>query len=158
MSSVTYSWPCFRLVYDLATGSAITHYDNERWSGCSPHADDQLHGDRLRITAAQHRLEHELVHHVMAIARKLPNAETQGCRIIYRDAHHLPQVEPEAADDEHLITTFTYFLHDQGNYDPKALSCLRTAGIAIHKLRAQTLWLLDAVKYGMSVTMSGVAQ
>lgn len=126
---VVYRGLTFRLEHDPATGYTVTHYAGDRWSGCAPHADDQFHGDALGITAKEHRLLHELLHHLVSIAYY--GSEDTG--VIFRDAHAIPQTEPESELEEWMVTALTYRFCGR-DHDTGAITDLERAGVNVDTL------------------------
>jgi hypothetical protein len=88
VSVIVYRWrdADFVLTYDPETGRTVTTYDDLRWSGCDPVPEDALHAGRLGITPGEHRLAHELAHHIVGFA-----GGYVGSRVIRWDAHEIPQ-------------------------------------------------------------------
>lgn len=106
VTRVCYSFPGFFLKYTVKTGEVFTRYNDGTWSGCAPGPDDTFHGNKLGIIAGQHRLLHELTHHIVGLV--MPEDGIVGCPIIWRDAHHQPQVYPDADTREWWITSLSY--------------------------------------------------
>lgn len=97
----------YTLEWHPISGTATTRYDDGGWSGCPVVEDDFLHAHALGITPQRHRLEHELLHHLVGIhVFGLPSSG-----VIYRDAHGEPQEEQQAKREEWLVTALTYALH-----------------------------------------------
>ena len=88
-----------RLVFNPEDGSAITYYGDGRWSGCAPVPDDEYHAAVLVVTPAEHRLMHELAHHLVGFAFY---GSIYGSPIIYRDAQHVEQ--PARTPSPHRTT------------------------------------------------------
>jgi len=96
----------FTLSFDPTTGEAITRYAGGRWSGCAPVPDDAFHAERLGITRSEHRLEHELAHHLFGYAKGFV-----GSPIIWRDAHGVAQKQPDSDLEEWMVTALQYLSH-----------------------------------------------
>jgi hypothetical protein len=125
----------FELLFHDQTGCTMTRYPDGSWSGCAPVDDDWHHAKRLGITARQHRLEHELAHHIIALAL----GKRDGSPIIWRDAHARPQPARESELEEWTVTAFTYYAHgriDDEHCDLGALADMRKAGADVEKARA----------------------
>lgn len=108
-----FQFPTFVLEHDPNTGGAYTRFPDETWSGCEPVPDDAFHADALGITPAQHRLAHELAHHIVGM-RVLGWSSSP---IVWRDAHHEPQPDPDPDNEEWLVTGVTYLAWGK-TYDP----------------------------------------
>lgn len=101
---IVYRWPCgLRLEYEPATGTAITRYPRGRWSGCGPVPEDAMHAERLGISPGEHRLAHELAHHLVGFAAGNP----LGSHVVLCDAFHIPQDEDGRIEEWH-VTAVTY--------------------------------------------------
>ena len=155
MSCIRYIWPDFRLVHDTETGHTMTHYAGGHWSGGDVVPDDAFHADLLGITPERHRLAHEVGHHLTAIAMQYEGC-SMGCRIVYRDAHHIPQVHPEAGIDEWRINALVYYTYERqmreaGDFG--ALMDLQNAGNDLPGLAGYFRWLLSAADMGQGVTI-----
>lgn len=142
---ITYRWPGFMLEHNRDTGHTITRYPEFRWSGSDIVEDDAYHAARLGITPARHRLVHELLHHVVGFALGYA-----GSQVVRDDAHHVPQQQPQADDEEWKTTALTYHVYDRmcqsdapGNYYI-ALHTLREGGADVDALRRYVRWLIDA--------------
>lgn len=150
-SRVCYEWPGFRLYCDLVTGAAITEYPDGHTSGCPPIPEDEFHAQMLGITDGEHRLEHELVHHMLSIALGAGDV-AKGCPIIWRDAHGVHQVQPESSHLEWQYTAFQYYVHDR-TCDFGALAEMEKANVDVGLLKRRMLWLLDAPRFTNRVSV-----
>jgi hypothetical protein len=93
----------FKLYYDEISGYVNTVYPDGTNSGCYPNEDDAYHGRLLGISAGQHRLLHELAHHVIGLVYS-----HKTCPIVWADAHGLEMPE-NAQELEWIITAISYF-------------------------------------------------
>jgi hypothetical protein len=84
MAIVKYIWPEFTMTYNTATGNTTTMYNDGCCSGCDPVPDDQFHALQLGITDKLHRLNHELIHHLLALYHR-HKPEGNGSEIVYHD-------------------------------------------------------------------------
>ncbi len=129
MSIVTYPAERYTLTYDTETGAAITRYHaSDRWSGCAPVPEDSFHADKLGITPGEHRLAHELIHHLVGHTYY---GSYGGSPIIYRDAHGIPQTQPDSEMEEWMVTGLTYHVYGQPYYDGSALTDLEQGGVGV---------------------------
>jgi hypothetical protein len=135
---VTYLFENIRLQYNKETGATYTYYPDDKWSGCDPIPEDDFHANILGITNKEHRLEHELIHHVLGF-----ELGHYGSPIIDRDAHSQPQPQREAELEEWKVTAFQYFIHEK-KYDKGAMMDLLKDGVDIVKTRRLLVWLLQA--------------
>lgn len=139
----------FRLTYSAAGGHAVTHYALGRWSGCGVNDDDRYHAARLGINPEEHRLQHELAHHI--VGGLFGPAPVGGCPIIYRDAHGLPQPQPESDLLEWRITALQY--HARGrSYDAGRIGALldiERAGADPYRLGTLLETLLAVARLGV---------
>lgn len=135
-----YHWDFFYLKYDPETGSAYTFYPDESSSGCEPGPDDAFHAGRLGITTGEHRLLHELAHHL--IGTRYYHLST-GSPVIWRDAHGIPQEPRESELEEWMATALSYIACGRSCEDYGALLDLSRECDPMEM--AKTLrWLLDA--------------
>lgn len=85
---LTLRFPAFRLEHCPSSGLTSTVYpDGER---CDSHVvdDDSVHADELGIMPGQHRLVHELWHHIVGI--HIFHSEYRSSPVIWRQAHGQP--------------------------------------------------------------------
>lgn len=128
---ITYDADRYALTYDTETGEAITRYHaSDRWSGCAPVPGDAYHADKLGITPSEHRLAHELIHHLVGHAYY---SSDNGSPIIYRDAHAIAQTQPESELEEWMVTALTYHVYGLP-YDRGALLDLEHGGVHVTAL------------------------
>lgn len=118
---VVYHFPGFVLKYCPTSGEVITYYPDGAWSGCKPVPDDTFHGNKLGIIPGQHRLLHELTHHVVGLV--MPEEGITGCPIVWRDAHHEAQEHPSASTREWRITALSYHVMEKV-YNPDQFGAL----------------------------------
>lgn len=129
MRVIAYQTDRYTLTYDTETGEAITRYhQSDRWSGCGPVIEDSFHAERLGITPGEHRLIHEALHHAVGHAYY---GSDNGSPIIYRDAHALPQTQPESEMEEWMVTGLTYHIFGQPYYDGAAITDLEQGGVDV---------------------------
>jgi len=136
-------------VYDPA-GTVLTHYPDHTRTGGEVVEEDALHAEALGLSPLEHRLLHELAHHVVALERGVTDGE-HGCWILWRSAHGLPQRE-EAGTDEWYVTAVSYAayaaqLPSAGHYG--ALMDLQALGIHVPTLCRRLRWLMDAARLGV---------
>jgi len=103
---IVYEQRNFYMTWDPESGSVYTHYADGSKSGCGLVPEDHIHAGLLGITSQEHRLQHELAHHI--VGRRLPTSVNEGCSIIWNDAHDISQDQPEADVQEFLYTTIQY--------------------------------------------------
>lgn len=143
---VRYEWPGFALRHNTVDGLTVTTYDDTpRSSGCTPIADDLFHAMRLSMTDKEHRLHHELAHHIVARA----TGETLGSPIIFRDARGITQPQREAQLEEWKATALQYHSRqrlDLHHYDTGALMDLQDAGADVNAVSALLEWLFQAAR------------
>ena len=153
---VLYHFPGFVLKYDKATGETITHYPDGTQSGCLPGPDDEFHGEKLGITASQHRLLHECGHHLVGL--KMPEEGIEACPIVWRDAHGIPQQFPEASTREWRITAISYHAL-QRVYEPNQFGAMMDFANAGHDPYQMGRDLRDLLYHssamGVNVTFEG---
>lgn len=138
---ISFYWPLFTMRFNTDTGECLTHYSNDRWSGCEPVPEDLFHGNRLGITPELHRLEHEIAHHLIGLS---VYKHAHGSPVIYRDACHESQdkggfVKPgwsEADREEWLTSALQYHAHGKST-DYGALLDLQAAGVDVAKMAGQ---------------------
>ena len=144
---ILYHFPGCTLEY-VGTGEVYTRYPDGAFSGCGIVPGDEFHGPRLGITPAKHRLLHELAHHMVGMA--MPEKGIIGCPIIWRDAHSIPQVYPEADTREWIITGLSYHALSKVN-DPwqfGALIDLAKAGHNPYEMGSNLKKLLNYMPAG----------
>lgn len=152
MSLTIYDWGAFRLEHDAAIGSAITRYEGRRWTGSAPVPEDTWHGARLGLTPGQHRLAHELAHHLIGLYYY---RDPDGSPVLWRDAYHVPQEAggwvkadwSEADREEWLVTAITYRARGK-EHDGGAILALEERGVDTAALCALLAWLLEAPARG----------
>lgn len=158
----------FDLVWRRSDDFVCSYYTSAKWSGCTPVPDDQFHASKLGITPAEHRFQHELLHHLVGI---FVYDHFAGSPIIYRDAHHIAQpkgelvgkckgtgkvvVAPELIEayewgpwqeEEWLVTALTYRLHGNNENDYGASLWLSEKGIDQTKILETARLLLPNPK------------
>lgn len=144
---MVYDLPGFELQHDADSGETVTRYLDGARSVTPVNPDDGYHADLLGLTPERHRLAHELMHHLLAIHRRLPGWQSRGCRIIWRSAHGEGQVQPEAGQDEWYITAATYYAlgkEQRREGDWGALLDLSHQGVRLEALGSLFRWLLAA--------------
>ena len=147
---ITYTLsPRFWLTFNDRTGETITYYpaalalEGPRWSGSTPVPDDATHAAALGITPEQHRLAHELGHHLVGLEFY---RDEYGSPIVYRDAHGLSQPPRESELEEWMVTALTYHAFGK-NADYGALIDLQGGGVNVTELCAQFRWLMGAAMH-----------
>ena len=103
-------FPSFSLDWDRPHGTVCTRYPDGTCSASYCVWEDDYHGMLLGMSREEHRLHHELAHHL--VGGCAPDAEAGGCAIVWRDAHGQPQPQPEAGQREWLIMALQY--HSRG--------------------------------------------
>jgi hypothetical protein len=139
---ITYDFGKYLLEFNRETGKTVTRYSHGPWSGCLPVPDDAFHAEKLGITAKQHRLEHELCHHLVGQSFY----KTIGSPVIWNDAHHYEQKHPDAMLEEWMVTAFQYSIHEKPA-DAGAFVDMEKAGIDVCKLQKIATWLLEAPEH-----------
>lgn len=138
-----YIFPHFQLV--VTDTEVITIYPDDTWTGGPVVPDDHVHAERMEISPFMHRITHELLHHVCATVRELPDSQEHGCRILWRSAHDIPQEQPEADLDEWYVTAMSYLVHDARMPTPEHYGALidleRLTSVA--DIAAIVRWLLS---------------
>lgn len=149
---VEYVGPAFVADWEPETGVFTTRYVGGHVSACPVVPDDQYHADRLGITAAEHRLLHELGHHLMGLwYYRRPD----GSPVIWRDAHGWPQLEDGEEGDaegsfvadskleEWRVTALGYLAMDR-DADWGAMIDLQKRGISPTEAAAALRWLWES--------------
>ena len=142
-ASTTYVFPTFQLVANAKDQSVFTFFRDGTSSGGTIVAGDVEHAAHLGITPFEHRLAHELGHHLVQRARG--HTLDDACRIIHRSAHEQDQVHPEADLDEWVITAATYAAYHKASRsqsDWGALMDLHRDAEDVDHVLAQFRWLL----------------
>jgi len=153
--ATAYVWSGFRLVYDGTTGAVHTHYPDGTVSGCGPVPEDAEHGALLGLTPGEHRLAHEMAHHLCALASGVGD-DRQGCPIVRADALRQP-MPPDADTLEHRITAFTYYALDcqhRHAHEFGALADLHRMDVDLPALAARFRWLFAASAYAKRVDVA----
>ena len=157
-----YRWPTFTLNHEPETGQTVTFYRDDIWSGCGVVEDDHEHAAALLITPQQHRLAHELGHHLIGLHYY---RDPYGSPVVWRDAHGIPQTEgglvkpdwSEADREEWMTTALTYWAFHAADYDEWAIeelgSRVEDPLLLVRSLR----WLMDAATEGVrEVVLPGI--
>jgi hypothetical protein len=100
---VIYQFPTFQMQYEAAYGIVTTLYPDNCFSRVETNADHHYHADYLGIEPNLVNLQHELVHHLLAMA-----FGENTCPIIYNSAHSMPMLL-NAQHREWEITAMSYF-------------------------------------------------
>jgi hypothetical protein len=151
MAIVKYIWPEFTMTYNTATGNTTTMYNDGCCSGCDPVPDDQFHALQLGITDKLHRLNHELIHHLLALYHR-HKPEGNGSEIVYHDAHQLTLDARASMIEEWKVTAFQYFMFDKNCQDYGALLDL-SREVDLMKLKQHALWLFNAARLDVDVSI-----
>ncbi len=107
-----------------------------------PVPEDAFHAKQLGITEKQHRLEHELLHHLVGL---FYYKDKNGSPVVYRDVHHIPLPAFYSMIEEWLVTGLTYSLHEkEWEHKTKAMMHLQERKINLIELKHIARWLLDA--------------
>ena len=94
-----------RIVFDPVQYTVVTHYPGEHWTGGGVVHEDYEHAKLLNMKPIQHRLVHELGHHLVAQAL----GYYDGCPVLYSAAHNTSL--PVNADKlEWYVTAVTYYV------------------------------------------------
>ena len=158
-----YRWPGFDMVHYADTGLTVTWYPGAMTSGCEPVPDDAIHAAALGITSAQHRLVHELGHHLVGLHYY---ADPNGSPIVYRDAHGIPQSEggmvkpdwSEADREEWMVNGLVYLAYEKP-HDVWAIKELESNAGSAWALARRLRWLMDAATEGVrEVVLPGLEQ
>ena len=158
-----YRWPGFDMVHYADTGLTVTWYPGAMASGCEPVPDDKIHATALGITPGQHRLVHELGHHLIGLHYY---QDPNGSPIVYRDAHGIPQeaggmVKPdwsEADKEEWLVNGLVYLAYEKP-HDVWAVKELEAKAGSAWALARRLRWLMDAAAEGVrEVVLPGLEQ
>lgn len=101
---ITYHFPAFRIEYNPAKGEVATIFNDG--AACLVWANDEdiQHGAAMGISAGEHKLLHELVHNMLAIAM---GRET--CPIVRAQALLQPMPD-DAAYLEEMIMALSYMI------------------------------------------------
>jgi hypothetical protein len=149
MTPLRLCWPDqTELTYDGET--VITRYPDETFTGGPVVEQDHEHAALLGITPVEHRLVHEVGHHL--IARALSNGEF-GCPILWAAAHNV-EMPANASEIERSVTAVTYAafnkpMHHFGDY--LALAGLQQAGVNVPDLAAQLRWVLSTAQMDVAL-------
>ena len=118
--------------YDTDTGSAYSIYAYGM-TGCLPVPDDQFHADLLGITNKQHRLVHEICHHVIGWVFY----KSTSSPVLQRDVNGHKQNEA-SQEEEWLVTALTYELFNKyWAHRQSGIKKLKSAGVDIAATIAQ---------------------
>lgn len=104
---ITFAFPKFNLVWDKETGQTTTYWKDGTESPTWCHWEDEYHGNLLGITAQEHRLQHELAHHLVGMHAP-DGKDIGGCLIVWREAHGEEHPEEWSKEREWLITALQY--------------------------------------------------
>lgn len=156
---ITFRFPTFRLNWDPSSGACFTFYRDGTKSGCGVVPEDSYHGERLDLTPEQHRLQHELAHHLVGYALY----GFDGSPVVWRDAQGVDQLEggefkpgwTEAAREEWVCNGIQYLSRDRDYEDGKAIAHAEESGVDVQKV-AEHLALL--MSYAISMAKLGNAE
>lgn len=151
-------WPGFSLVLDRDAGTVATVYACGRASVTGIGADDVFHAERLGLTPLQHRMAHELAHHLVGLAMGRGTLGT-GCEIVWSDAHGRP-LPADAGALEHAYTAATYAFigaphRPAHGHEYAKLGELHDAGVDLAVLAGRYRWLLQASEHASEVVVHG---
>ena len=117
---LTLHFPYFTLTHDPHSGLTTTTYLDGHCCPCPVVPDDSIHAQELGITPQQHRLEHELWHHLVGIY--VLGLITSP--VIYKEAYNLPASSTSdsesidgpwgkygSAREEWLVTALSHLAH-----------------------------------------------
>ena len=142
----------FRLRHDPATGYTVTLYPDGASSGCGVQPGDEHHAPLLGITPGEHRVVHELLHHLVALHVL---GDQRGSGVVRRDAHgtlaDAPEVKPgwnENEREEWYVTALTYLLCGRPVPDPGALTDIRASGADPDEISDEARLLLERLWEG----------
>ena len=156
-----YRWPTFYLHHEPETGQTFTFYRDDVWSGCGVVPEDHEHAAALGITPQQHRLAHELAHHLVGLHYY---GDPYGSPVVWRDAHGTPQEEggmvkpdwSEADREEWLVNGLVYLAYEKP-HDVWAVKELETKAGSAWALARRLRWLMDAATEGVrEVVLPGI--
>lgn len=134
-----------RMVYTRESGHTLTVYgagENRWWSGSDPNQDDAYHAERLGITQREHRLQHELAHHLVGFAYYW---NSHGSPIIWRDAIHEVQPTRDAELEEWMVTALQYLSCGRDVQDYGAILDLSKKA-PVQELARILNWCMEAVR------------
>lgn len=146
MAKIIFEWPSLRLEWDTRAGYADTIYPDGTHSGCWPHSDDAFHGMRLGLTPEEHRLHHELAHHLLGFALGNEN----GSGVVWRDAHQETQPERKAELEEWMTTALQYLSLGK-SADFGALVDIQGYGIDVRLLSQRLRALMDLAQTSVAL-------
>lgn len=148
MRQIIYRWPRFTLSYDLQNDAVTTYYDQWRYSRVLPDADDQELGDELGLPPQEHKLAHELAHHLVAVHCGLDTSP-----IVWHSAHFYEHPQPESDDEEAVVKALVYYAlsdeayaRDEARIDPRRLDGLRAVGVDVDAVAAELRHLVEAAR------------
>jgi hypothetical protein len=148
-------WPDqTELTYNGET--VVTRYPDETFTGGPVVPEDSEHAALLGITPIEHRLVHEVGHHLLS--RSLSGGE-YGCPILWAAAHNVEM--PGNADRlEFYITALSYFAvrgKMRQSVDAKALVQLLEVDVDLMQMARELRWCLEAARLGNRMVTFGEA-
>jgi hypothetical protein len=136
-----------RMDYDGTT--VVTRFADgmKTGGGCVP--EDSFHAPRLGMTPEEHRLHHELAHHLVGIA--VFGAEHSP--VLWRAAHSTPQPEGDAGLEEWIVTAVQYAsmgrpIHDTRHHPATALAEMEIRGADPFRVARHLRALFEAGRSG----------
>jgi hypothetical protein len=132
----SFDFGSFIFEHDKETGATYTRYHDGHWTGGEPIPDDAFHAERLGITAEQHRLVHELVHHLVGF--KYYNFD--GSPVLYKSARLEELPQPDTELEEWMVTAWTYAFYEK-EFDKGALILLSKKVNLTHLAFVTKLWM-----------------
>lgn len=150
MRPVTYRWPRFSLTFEPSSGTVTTYYDQWRYSRVHVDEDDRTLAEQLGISPEEHKLAHELAHHLVALHCGLDTSP-----IVWRSAHFFEHPEQESHDEEAVVKAFVFYAlsteayekaKEEERIDPRRFAALHERGIDIDAMADELRHLVDAAR------------
>jgi len=135
---IAFTWPTFSLTYRADTGEVATFYDQWRVSRTLPDETDDFHGAALGLSAKEHKVVHELAHHLLALHHGLDSSPIIWC------AAHCYDMPDGADDEERGVRALVYAAFGTPREeDEPCYASFKSAGVSLDSMVAE-LRLLHA--------------
>jgi hypothetical protein len=137
---------------DPVAKTVITRFPGDHWTGGPIVPEDDFHAANLGITMLEHRLLHEMAHHLVYRA-----LHGEPCPILWAAAHKLA-MPSNAKELEWLYTAASYWAYGvqlETVRDYGALMDLQRLGVDLGLLGRRLRWVVAAVELGPAVVQLG---
>lgn len=146
-----YRFNGFTLSWDPVSGECYTIYRDGTKSGCGVVDDDHHHASLLGISPEEHRLQHELAHHIVGVMLY----GFRGSPVVWRDAQGIDQAEgghykagwTEAEREEWVCNLIQYKSRNKA-YDTGAEQHAIAHGMDVDQACRLLSDLLNCARYG----------